>query len=146
MKQCGSCGQVKPLSDFHKRSAATDGTQNRCKECNKKQRLEYYRTAKGKASNTLVGQRARIRNSRFLYEYLLSHPCVDCGESDPIVLEFDHIDRTTKLFTISGRDVGLNRLMEEISKCEVRCANCHRRRTAQQFAWSKHEWYNSLGA
>ncbi len=57
--------------------------------------------------------------------------CADCGEHDPIVLEFDHV-RGEKLLTIA--DARSSRswasIMEEIEKCEVVCANCHRRREA----------------
>ena len=62
--------------------------------------------------------------------YLLDHPCVDCGEGDPIVLEFDHRDPKNKLFAL-GAAVGLGyslvRVIDEIEKCDVRCANCHRK-------------------
>jgi len=71
-----------------------------------------------------------------VWVYLLCHPCVDCGEPDPVVLEFDHV-RGVKAFTI-GQDaghVGRDLLIEEIKKCDVRCANCHRRRTAVQLGW-----------
>jgi hypothetical protein len=77
------------------------------------------------------GNRDRIR------EYLSSHPCVDCGESDHMVLEFDHV-RGNKLATVSalrGRMAKWSRIEEEISKCEVRCANCHRRKTVAQLGW-----------
>jgi hypothetical protein len=55
---------------------------------------------------------------------------VDCGESDPIVLEFDHV-RGVKRGEISRLKtmVSLETLAEEIAKCDVRCANCHRRKT-----------------
>tara|TARA_B100001059_G_C17345016_1_gene337761 strand:- start:65 stop:385 length:321 start_codon:yes stop_codon:yes gene_type:complete len=64
--------------------------------------------------------------------YLANHPCVDCGEDDIRVLEFDHIDPSQKEFNISrgvadGR--GLKSIKSEIEKCEVRCCNCHRIRT-----------------
>jgi len=82
-------------------------------------------------------EKHREENKRKAYEYLSNNPCVDCGESDPIVLEFDHIDPSTKSFKISRRISGSTtswkRIYEEILKCEIRCANCHRRRTAQQF-------------
>ncbi len=74
------------------------------------------------------------RNKEFVKEYLESHPCVDCGEADPIVLEFDHV-RGEKLFNICD-GVRYRRSIEnlqiEINKCEVRCANCHRRVTHQR--------------
>jgi hypothetical protein len=59
------------------------------------------------------------------YDYLLTHPCVDCGEADPVVLDFDHIDPATKsrevAWFIRRRD--LVGRAAEIEKCEVRCAN-----------------------
>lgn len=77
----------------------------------------------------------------FVRQYLLEHPCVDCGEADPIVLEFDHRDRTTKRFNISryasSRTMKAETLLAEMEKCDVRCANCHRRKTVkeQRMAW-----------
>lgn len=68
----------------------------------------------------------------YILEYLRSHPCIDCGENDPIVLEFDHRVGSSKLFAI-GEAVTKKRCLrvvkEEIAKCDVRCANCHRRVT-----------------
>jgi len=69
----------------------------------------------------------------YILNYLQKHPCVDCSEVDPVVLEFDHI-RGIKLFTIGtspSRGVSIKTLEAEISKCEIRCANCHRRKTAK---------------
>ena len=72
-----------------------------------------------------------------IFEYLQGHPCVDCGEADPLVLEFDHV-RGVKSGNISqmmAYCVSEARLLEEIAKCEVRCANCHRRVTAIRGGW-----------
>lgn len=69
--------------------------------------------------------------SQYVEAYLTAHPCVDCGESDPIVLQFDHV-RGVKVNDIRGLrriGVGLKALMDEITKCDVRCANCHQRKT-----------------
>jgi 5-methylcytosine-specific restriction endonuclease McrA len=70
--------------------------------------------------------------TQYLVAFLREHPCADCGEGDPIVLEFDHL--RDKRFSIS---VGLQGrrwqdVLDEIAKCEVVCANCHRRRTAKR--------------
>lgn len=69
--------------------------------------------------------------------YLCNHPCVDCGESDPVVLEFDHVrgvkdTNVANLISGAGR---MQRLMDEIAKCDVRCANCHRRKTHRLNEW-----------
>ena len=80
----------------------------------------------------------REEKRKYIYNYLLKLGCVDCNESDPIVLEFDHINPNNKKYNISNmmnksiKDIDL-----EIAKCEVVCANCHRRRTAKQQGWYK---------
>lgn len=75
---------------------------------------------------------SKKRNRDFVLDYLTNNPCVDCGESDPIVLEFDHV-RGNKKRSISqmvARHAKLETIQEEIQKCDVRCANCHARVTA----------------
>ena len=64
----------------------------------------------------------------------------DCGANDPRVLEFDHRDPNTKLdhvTSLARRGAAWARIEAEIAKCDIRCANCHRRRTAAQFNWPK---------
>lgn len=79
-----------------------------------------------------------ITNIRALREYKTERGCAVCGEKDPIVLEFNHIDASNKSFNIgetSRQGWSLKKLMEEVKKCEVLCANCHKRQTAKQFKW-----------
>lgn len=86
--------------------------------------------------------RHRERNFLRLLEYLRDHPCVDCSEADPIVLDFDHLPGHEKRFDISRAVSGSTRswtaILAEIGKCEVVCANCHRRRTAARASFRKH--------
>lgn len=84
-------------------------------------------------------RRYRKRNEKLVDAYVASHPCVDCGESDIRVLEFDHV-RSTKRGDVSlmvGRGSPWGRIETEIAKCDVRCANCHRRKTVEQLRWRK---------
>lgn len=85
-------------------------------------------------------RKAIQKNRGRVLEYFLSHPCIDCGEGDPLVLEFDHVRGVKKgdVCTLLAHNTGWARLEEEIGKCEVRCANCHRRKTAREqgfYAW-----------
>lgn len=85
------------------------------------------RWAAAKADN--AAKRKQVK-AKYVSDYLLSHPCVDCGEADVIVLDFDHV-REKKDCDVNALVYGwssLARLMREIAKCDVRCANCHRRR------------------
>lgn len=80
-----------------------------------------------------------LRNLRTIRNYKQEKGCMDCSENDPVVLEFDHRDPATKLFAIGdARRLGwsLDKLMREIEKCDVVCANCHRRRTYKQLNWN----------
>lgn len=83
------------------------------------------------------------RSREFIYEYLLAHPCVDCGEADPVCLEFDHLrDKEHNISDMMRRGYGVDAIRDEIEKCEVVCANCHRRRTNHQFNW----WRSNHGS
>ena len=77
---------------------------------------------------------ARERTRAYISKYLKTHPCVDCGETNTIVLEFDHIgdDKDFNISDAARNGVGPKKLKDEIAKCEVRCANCHRKKTYQR--------------
>lgn len=80
--------------------------------------------------------RLKVRND--LSNYLSACSCVDCGEKDPVVLDFDHDDPTKKFKSVSKMLSGhysWASVLNEIKKCKVRCANCHRRRTHAQFGF-----------
>lgn len=67
-------------------------------------------------------------------EYLDAHPCLDCGEKNRIVLEFDHVrgKKMAAIATLMSRSWSWKKIRWEIGKCEVRCANCHRIRHASE--------------
>lgn len=80
-----------------------------------------------------------------MVEYLQQRCCVDCGETDIIVLEFDHLrDKKANVATLMLRSVEWALIIEEIEKCEVVCANCHRRRTAQRANNYRHRAVHGL--
>lgn len=136
MKFCNKCGTNKPLEEFGKKASAKDGRQNACKPCARAyakkhygENVDYYKEKSGRANEV-----ATERNKQYVIDYLEAHPCIDCGETDIEVLQFDHIEMVGN----SARRVchfincSLERLKEEIAKCEIRCANCHVRRTRRQ--------------
>lgn len=78
---------------------------------------------------------SRKRNREFIQIYLARSFCVDCGTRDVRVLEFDHVigEKVSDVSVMVNHGVSLVKLKSEISKCAVRCANCHRIRTRIRF-------------
>lgn len=146
VKKCNTCGKEQSLSEFYTRDSGQLITP--CKGCQKVRRAKYWRENKDtiterRNSNPKVKD-ARDKNNKrhnkkirsWILTYLSSHPCVHCGETDPVVLEFDHLDPKTKDFGVS-RATSIKKLENEVKKCQVLCANCHRRKTAKNNDWYK---------
>ena len=135
MKKCSTCGETKNESEFNANKTKKDGLQSKCTLCQKAWYKEYYRTST-KEKSRLRGNNEEHRDFlRSTIRKLKDFPCVDCGVRYPYyVMDWDHIG-TDKLFNISkavGAGITLARLLEEISKCELVCANCHRVRTHER--------------
>ncbi len=110
-KLCSCCRIRKPKSEFYGKTVKTGD----CKPCQTKRQND---------------------RRQFVVDYLKSHPCVDCGESHLAVLDFDHLtDKKSSISRLVRMNISFEAILVEISKCEVRCANCHRKRTAKQFNW-----------
>lgn len=77
----------------------------------------------------------RDRNARLVQEWKRQGKCVNCGNNDYRVLEFSHRDPTTKkgnIADLASRPVGVTTLTEEMKKCDLECANCHRIKTYKE--------------
>lgn len=93
-----------------------------------KWRKEHY-------DRVLLAQRKhRAKKRAWIQELKLSVGCVDCGyNSHPEALEFDHLPGFEKVASLNTfYTMSMERVLEEIAKCEVVCANCHRVRTASR--------------
>ena len=132
MKKCSNCLKIKPLEDFQKRASTKDGRTNLCKPCKREYDNSYYKNIPGRKSQITENRKESLRQvNKYIISYLKNNPCIDCGEGDIVVLEFDH--RGDKRNNVSNiRRNGLKSVIDEISKCDVRCANCHRRKTARE--------------
>jgi hypothetical protein len=139
MRRCGRCGEEKPVGDFAWRRIAKGQRDNYCRPCRSAYKKEHYAANKARYIERAAARKARLAalHAQLLFEFFAEHPCVDCGETDPLVLEFDH--RGSKEFAISQalRNKNWPEILREIEKCDVRCANCHRRITAIRGGWAR---------
>ncbi len=129
-KACSKCGAVHDMSQY---TWSIKGIKrhSKCPKCRSEERIDYYnRHKEDELAYKYVRQKDRRDEARaYVWNYLSSHPCVDCHETDPLVLTFDHV-RGTKKMNISqmvNQGYSIQVLQEEIDKCEVRCMNCHMR-------------------
>ena len=142
---CESCGQCKPFGDFG------SSNKTRCALRFRTYRREHHRLNRDAyiERNNRVLRERRQWWSRRVWGYLADHPCVDCGAHDPRVLEFDHRlpeERVESISLLVHRGGKWGTIEAEIAKCDVRRANCHRRRTAAQFNWPKRLIRQSIAA
>src|SRR5690242_6245481 len=133
MKMCSKCGLVLPKSAFAQRSKDGATCNSYCRSCQREYyRLHYRQNSEHHNRRRMINAaRQRARNRKALVELLRLHRCVDCGEGDPRVLEFDHVrgPKCGNIGDLVARPAAWDRILSEIAKCEVRCANCHRRKT-----------------
>jgi len=143
MKICDKCGHPKEDIEFVFKRKKKNERRNTCRRCCKEYSKAHYQKNKAKYI-----KRARVfndkqanRNRHLLYDYLKSKKCVDCGNDDVRVLEFDHksaLDKKDNVGNMMHR-YSWKTILEEIKKCEIRCANCHRIKTVIQFDWFKNQ-------
>ena len=149
LKICIGCHVPKPLTDFYtKGKTRPNDYQSFCKKC-MQEKYTVWKKQKDNWRWVRKWEKAwRKRNPgrsscnyweqlQLVEEHLNAHPCVDCGEDDMDVLDFDHV-RGEKLFTIKRMlwlGVPTELLVTEIAKCDIRCANCHRKRHIRKRTW-----------
>lgn len=133
LRWCSRCSRHLPENSFNRFGSRRQWW---CRDCFK----AYYaerRAHHRRRNNALKAQRVREAQN-FVLAFLRAHPCVDCGETDPVVLEFDHVGpKRAEISTLVRRGVLEAVLVEEMARCEIVCANCHRRRTATRHGWRR---------
>ena len=132
MRTCSRCREERPLEDFPLRRKDGALRFTHCRECKAAyQRQWYARNRSRHLANVSAIKRQLRAEHRTIVEEAKRVPCADCGvRYPPHVMDFDHV-RHPKLGEI-GRMKGAvptAKLLAEIAKCDVVCANCHRVRT-----------------
>lgn len=136
-KTCTGCGQERDAEKDFSWKYKDRGIRNtRCKFCQSEVSKEHYKQNKQSYMARIHARDDLViaDNRRRLVAYFATHPCVDCGQADLRVLEFDHV-RGKKSSDISRMLlIGCSwpTIEKEIAKCEVRCVNCHRIKTCER--------------
>lgn len=116
-RQCKKCGKILPISEF-------DEGRHQCKEC----RRAYRRKHRKEKPEIHLAQQLRRQQRVKEWFYTLKTPCIVCGESEPVCIDFHHPNPNEKDFTIGKhRSRSRETLKHEIDKCVCLCANCHRK-------------------
>jgi hypothetical protein len=118
-RTCTTCKKTKAISAFRPKvhAGGSRGYEGACRSC----------------TADRIKTRSKIRNKdarEFIFNYLNARSCVDCGESNILVLEFDHVKN--KSFDIGkalNNGTPLRLIKLETKKCQIRCSNCHRIKT-----------------
>jgi hypothetical protein len=121
-KLCLLCNQTKPSDSFYPHT-------NNCKVCRRK-----------------VDDERRQKGREYVFKHYATHPCVDCGEKNPCVLQLDHlVDKYKDVSKMVAGRTTVKTLKKEIEKCVVRCANCHAKKTARDQGWYKNYYNHDTG-
>jgi hypothetical protein len=129
-KKCYRCKKTKSIEKFSRNKSRSDGYSSSCKKCHSVLRREHYLKNKDKIRKQVkIQKKAYVKWLRSLKD----GPCVDCNIKYPYyVMQFDHRDPKEKEFNI-GSMLSLNynkeRVLREVDKCDLVCANCHAERT-----------------
>ncbi len=130
---CNRCLEEKDEEAFNWRWKNLNIRQRTCRDCQKEQKNDWYQRNSEKHKAKIYENKLRHQNEvrDFLYGYLSAHPCVDCGEKDIRTLEFDHVRgvKRTEIATLLKHGYSVGIVKKEIEKCQVVCANCHKKRT-----------------
>ena len=137
-KNCNHCGKLKDEEEFNWRYKSLGIRHKTCRECQHKHQDNWYQSHKETHLGNVKERKedVRARNRQWVWEYLSTHPCIECGERDPMVLEFHHRHgKTMAVGQMVSEGYPLEKIQAEISKCDVLCANCHRRLTMKERGW-----------
>src|SRR2546423_7820606 len=92
-KLCPTCATKKSINEFGRNRSRRDCLQSQCRACKRTVQKNWYEANKASHVAKVVKRRREVEAEMIgsIVAYLKTHPCVDCGESNPVVLEFDHV-------------------------------------------------------
>lgn len=128
LRRCSNCKLEKILEEFSIHNKKTGGRKSWCKDCTR-----AYDRRRGKVRHAAGYKAPRIRENLDKINILKSEtPCADCGNTfHPICMDFDHVrgEKRQEVSRLVSDGHTWEILKEEIDKCDIVCANCHRIRS-----------------
>ncbi|MBA2286889.1 MAG: hypothetical protein H0W02_15565 [Ktedonobacteraceae bacterium] len=139
-KICSGCGQERDAElDFSWKYKDRGIRGTRCKLCQSQISKQHYKNNKQSYFDRVRTREVLVieNNQKRLADYLHRYPCIDCGQTDMRLLEFDHVrgNKSNNIARMVGQGFSWSTIEAEIAKCEVRCANCHRIREGEKRGW-----------
>ena len=129
-KQCTHCKRILPYNSFTFRDKEHSRLSSWCKDCQKQKTIEIRASniEKYKAKDR-INKASAYKNKRNIINSYKSCGCLVCGEKEPVCLDFPHVDTKSKSFDIAKQFhiKAIETIINEIKKCVVLCANCHRK-------------------
>jgi hypothetical protein len=133
--KCCSCNKNKKECEFSFKNKKLHIRNTKCKDCHSEYMKSHYKNNKSLYMQRAKQSTKKLRESNrvSMLEFLKDKSCKDCGINDVRVLEFDHKhDKYMNVSKMMGNH-SWKSILEEISKCDIRCANCHKIKTHEQF-------------
>jgi hypothetical protein len=138
-KNCNHCGLYKDEEEYNWRFKSLGVRHKTCRNCMHEFNKTYFEGDAKERHLQQVRERkqeARDAAREYAYQYLLTHPCVSCGENDPRVLEFHHVgQKDMDVAKMVAGGYSIDHIKQELDRCQVLCANCHRKVTVQERGW-----------
>jgi len=127
-KICSRCNQEKEITDFPYKNKDKEIRHGACSECWKIIRKTSY--DKNKETTLIRNKKNKKKGRDWFTEYKSQLSCKTCGENHPACLDFHHKDPSKKDVEVSkivSNTFSIEYIMKEIEKCDILCANCHRK-------------------
>lgn len=133
--KCSSCNKIKSESEFSFKNKKLQIRTKKCKTCHSEYVKLHYKNNKNLYIQRAKSSAKKLReeNRILMLDFLKDKSCKDCGISDVRVLEFDHINNKHMDVSKMMNNHSWKSILKEISKCDIRCANCHKIKTHKQF-------------
>lgn len=131
-KKCIKCFKTKNVTEFPWRDKKKGTLRGHCFECQRQYGRNHYVNNKKYYKDR--NDEKRENNCKKMMKHLSNNPCIDCGEKDIVVLQFDHNigDKRSEVTKLVWGLYSWDTVKKEIDKCVVRCSNCHIKRHARE--------------